>query len=70
MRRQPFAPEIIQADPRAVPEAQKRRVILKGNHIAQQRQVAKDEEEHQSGRDQGIHPAIAPNALEQARAPG
>src|SRR5207302_6045801 len=51
--------EIIKADPRALEEAQIRRIVLEGDDIAEKRKIAKDYEENESWKNEGIHPTFS-----------
>ena len=51
--------EVVEADPRAGEKAQIGRVVLEGDDVAEQRQIAKDDEEDEPWQDEGVHPAFA-----------
>ncbi len=59
--------EVLQTDKRAVTNAEKGRKVLKGDDVAQQGQILKNEEVQRAGDDERIDPALPSHALPQRR---
>src|SRR5207302_9193493 len=53
--------EVVKSRPWAVEEAEIRRIILKGNDVAEEGQIPENDEKDESGENEGVHPAFPPD---------
>src|SRR5215510_2460962 len=62
--------EVVEADEGAALEAQEWRVVLEGNDVAEERQVAEQDEVHKAGQEKEVDPAFAPENRVRLRSRG